>query len=79
MNKFKKVCQQRNVLDLLTFADDNAIGFFEKNGFNSKINLPSKDYKKYIKEYVGGRCMHCRIDPEIDYEEFRKNIHLTKV
>jgi histone acetyltransferase len=42
MNKLKRICQNRDILYLFTYADDGAVGFFRKNGFTDKITIQPK-------------------------------------
>jgi histone acetyltransferase len=68
MNYLKTVIQVSLLHDLLTYADNDAIGFFRKLGFNDKaINMNPQRWIKRIKDYERVTLMHCRIWPEIDY------------
>jgi len=57
MNKLKAYLQKRNKKYLLTYADNNAIGYFKKQGFTSCPTRPTKDWRGYIKDYDGGTIM----------------------
>jgi len=52
---------------ILTFADAAAVGFFEKQGFSSKITLEKRAWQPCIKTYRDAKFMECYIIPEIDY------------
>ena len=52
-------------LYLLTYADNSAVGFFKKQGF--EIGTVSSGWKKYIKDYDGGSLMECKLSKEINY------------
>jgi len=53
----------------LTFADNFAIGYFQKQGFSKNIRMPSDRWKGYIKDYEGANLMECYIDPRMDYRD----------
>ncbi|VDO70283.1 unnamed protein product [Haemonchus placei] len=55
---------------LLTFADEFAIGYFSKQGFSEKVEMPKKLYQGYIKEYEGATLMGCQLHPQMRYTEF---------
>lgn len=42
MNKLKAYLQKKNKKYLLTYADNNAIGYFKKQGFTSVPTRPTK-------------------------------------
>jgi histone acetyltransferase len=71
MSFLKSVIQSRCVYDILTCADNDAVGYFKKQGFNSKaIRMAPERWVGYIKDYDGVTLMHCLIRPEIDYLTF---------
>lgn len=41
--------QKRQVEYLLTFGDQNALGFFRKQGFTENLSLPRERWEGYIK------------------------------
>lgn len=51
----------------LTYADNFAIGFFQKQGFTREVTIESYRYDGYIKDYEGGTLMECEINPYINY------------
>lgn len=51
----------------LTYADNNAIEFFKKQGFNEKGYMPQGRWKGYIKDYNGSTMMQCQIVHDVDY------------
>ena len=67
MNKLKDHCKKGRYKYLLTYADNNAIGYFKKQGFHKDIKMPKEKYKEYIKDYDGGTLMEAEIDEKIDY------------
>lgn len=67
MNKLKDHCKKGGYKYFLTYADNNAIGYFKKQGFHKNIKMPKEKYKEYIKDYDGGTLMEAEIDSKIDY------------
>ncbi|KAK6940751.1 Bromodomain [Dillenia turbinata] len=59
----------------LTYADNNAVGYFIKQGFTKEIHLDKDKWQGYgqkfvilyIKDYDGGILMECKIDPKLPY------------
>ncbi|KAJ9137697.1 Histone acetyltransferase GCN5-like protein [Pleurostoma richardsiae] len=56
-----------HVMHFLTYADNDAIGFFKKQGFTKDISLDGPAWKGYIKDYDGGTIMQCTMVPRIRY------------
>ena len=67
MNKLKDHCKKDGYKYFLTYADNNAIGYFKKQGFHKNLKMPMEQWKDYIKDYDGGTLMEAEIDPKIDY------------
>ncbi|KAL5796612.1 hypothetical protein ACOSQ2_001432 [Xanthoceras sorbifolium] len=53
----------------LTYADNNAVGYFIKQGFTKEIYLEKDRWHGYIKDYDGGILMECKIDPKLPYTD----------
>ncbi|KAL3517632.1 hypothetical protein ACH5RR_020221 [Cinchona calisaya] len=53
----------------LTYADNNAVGYFAKQGFTKEIYLEKERWHGYIKDYDGGILMECKIDPKLPYTD----------
>ncbi|XP_031487712.1 histone acetyltransferase GCN5 [Nymphaea colorata] len=53
----------------LTYADNNAVGYFIKQGFTKEIGLDKDKWQGYIKDYDGGSLMECKIDPKLPYTD----------
>ncbi|CAN6441148.1 unnamed protein product [Victoria cruziana] len=53
----------------LTYADNNAVGYFIKQGFTKEIGLDKDRWQGYIKDYDGGILMECKIDPKLPYTD----------
>ncbi|KAB5568318.1 hypothetical protein DKX38_002111 [Salix brachista] len=59
----------------LTYADNNAVGYFIKQGFTKEIKLEKDRWHGYIKDYDGGILMECRIDQKLPYTDLSTMIH----
>ncbi|KAF8066203.1 GCN5 [Scenedesmus sp. PABB004] len=53
----------------LTYADNNAVGYFAKQGFTREITLRREAWLGYIKDYDGGTLMECVIHPKVPYAD----------
>ncbi|KAF4462664.1 histone acetyltransferase [Fusarium albosuccineum] len=58
-----------NIMHLLTYADNLAIGYFKKQGFTKEITLDGSIWKGCIKDYHGGTLMQCSMLLRIRYLE----------
>ena len=67
MNRLKDHCKNDGYKYFLTYADNNAIGYFKKQGFHKNLKMPMDQWKDYIKDYDGGTLMEAEIDPKFDY------------
>ncbi|XP_054270725.1 histone acetyltransferase KAT2A [Macrosteles quadrilineatus] len=70
MNHLKDYHISIGIHHFLTYADENAIGYFRKQGFSKDIKLNKTVYQGYIKDYEGAMLMHCHLNPRIVYTEF---------
>ena len=66
-------CQALGIHNLLTYADNSAVGYFKRQGFTLEINFDPKFWRHCIKDYQGATLVHCKIHPDIDY------LHLNAV
>lgn len=57
------------VMHFLTYADNYATGYFQKQGFIKDISLDKSIWMGYIKDYEGGTLMQCSMIPRIRYLE----------
>jgi histone acetyltransferase len=57
------------VMHFLTYADNYATGYFQKQGFTKEITLEKTIWLGYIKDYEGGTLMQCSMVPRIRYLE----------
>lgn len=80
MNHLKDYCRATsNVKYFLTYADNYAIGYFKKQGFNKEITLDKSVWMGYIKDYEGGTLMQCSMLPPIlRYLDLAKILLLQK-
>lgn len=78
MNHLKDYSISKRIRHFLTYADENAIEFFKKQGFSSDIKLPRSEYFGYIKDYEGAYLMHCELHPSIIYTQFSSVVRKQK-
>ncbi|KAJ5615734.1 hypothetical protein N7537_000848, partial [Penicillium hordei] len=57
------------VMHFLTYADNHATGYFQKQGFTKEITLYKSIWKGCIKDYEGGTLMQCSMLARIRYLE----------
>ncbi|CBI17923.3 unnamed protein product, partial [Vitis vinifera] len=70
MNHLKQYARDIDGLThFLTYADNNAVGYFIKQGFTKEISLEKDRWQGYIKDYDGGILMECKIDPKLPYTD----------
>jgi histone acetyltransferase len=67
MAQVKTFLQAFNIHNILTYADNSAIGYFKRQGFTLEINFNPEIWRHCIKDYQGATLIHCKIDPEVDY------------
>ncbi|KAL9243032.1 hypothetical protein vseg_016972 [Gypsophila vaccaria] len=76
MNHLKEHARDMDGLThFLTYADNNAVGYFIKQGFTKGISLEKDVWHGYIKDYDGGILMECKIDPKLPYTNLSAMIH----
>lgn len=78
MNKLKAHLQKKEMQYLLTYADNNAIGYFKKQGFSTIPRIPKHLWNGYIKDYDGGTLMDCCLNPVIDYNDIYTDLKKQK-
>ena len=78
MNKLKSHLQRTNMKYMLTYADNNAIGYFKKQGFSTIPRIPKHLWYGYIKDYDGGTLMDCYLNPDIDYNDISADLNKQK-
>lgn len=67
MAQVKTYLQSLGILNILTYADNSAVGYFKRQGFTLRINFDPAIWTKCIKDYQGATLIHCKINPIIDY------------
>ncbi|XP_021764323.1 histone acetyltransferase GCN5-like isoform X1 [Chenopodium quinoa] len=76
MNHLKQHARDVDGLShFLTYADNNAVGYFIKQGFTKEISLEKDIWHGYIKDYDGGILMECKMDPKLPYTDLSIMIH----
>jgi len=78
MNHLKDYHIRNGVLNLLTLADNLAIGYFKKQGYSANIKLTRPVYQGYIKDYEGATLMGCELNSKIVYVEFTAVVRKQK-
>ncbi|KAL8158866.1 hypothetical protein V2J09_000403 [Rumex salicifolius] len=63
----------------LTYADNNAVGYFVKQGFTKEIRLEKDRWHGYIKDYDGGILMECKMDPKLPYTDLSTMIRRQRM
>jgi len=80
MNHLKKyVCEEESMTHLITFADNNAVGYFQKQGFTKDVMMEREKWVGYIKEYDGGTIMECHLSAQVSYTDFPVMIRKQKL
>ncbi|MCO5592483.1 hypothetical protein L7F22_046486 [Adiantum nelumboides] len=68
MNHLKQHARDDDGLtNFLTYADNNAVGYFIKQGFTKEITMEKERWQGYIKDYDGGTLMECQLDAKLPY------------
>jgi len=65
MNHLKQLARKEEIQHFLTHADNNAIGFFEKQGFTDNITLDPNKWKRFIKYYTDATLTQCDINNNV--------------
>ncbi|GIL77551.1 hypothetical protein Vretimale_6843 [Volvox reticuliferus] len=80
MNQTKEFARTIDRLThFLTYADNNAVGYFEKQGFTREISLERGRWQGFIKDYDGGTLMECVMHPQICYISLPDMIHAQRI
>ena len=78
MNKLKDHAQEKQLHYFLTYADNNAIEYFRKQGFTKCPTLPETRWKGYIKDYNGSTMMQCTVQQHIRHSTLYGDIRRQK-
>lgn len=80
MNYLKLYLQNIEIYDLLTCADNEAVTYFRKQGFNKhEILINPTRWVGCIKDYDGITLVHCKIRPDIDYLHFPVSLRKQQI
>lgn len=80
MNYLKLYLQNIEIYDLLTCADNEAVTYFRKQGFNKhEILINPSRWVGCIKDYDGITLVHCKIRPDIDYLHFPVSLRKQQI
>lgn len=63
-------CKHDHLTHFLTYADNNAVGYFLKQGFTTEVTLDKDKWMGYIKDYDGGTLMECILHAKLPYTDF---------
>eukprot|EP00976_Prorocentrum_cordatum_P064091 1177350-Prorocentrum_minimum.AAC.2 len=66
--------ERHKTTHFLTYADNNAVGYFVKQGFGKEVLLERERWHGYIKDYDGGTLMECALSNVISYSDFPRMI-----
>lgn len=67
MAHVKTYLQAIGIHNILTYADNTAVGYFQHQGFTLKINFDPAIWRRCIKDYQGATLIHCKIRSDVDY------------
>lgn len=71
MNHTKEFARVKDKLThFLTYADNNAVGYFSKQGFTKEVTLEKERWVGFIKDYDGGTLMEFAIHSNVCYITF---------
>jgi histone acetyltransferase len=69
MAHLKEHVKSEGIDHFLTYADNNAIKYFAKQGFTKVLAMCPDRWKGWIKDYDGATLMECAISREVNYLE----------
>ncbi|GKT21883.1 Histone acetyltransferase GCN5 like protein, partial [Aduncisulcus paluster] len=78
MDGLKEKIKEQNMHNILTYADNNAVLYFRKQGFSASIGFDKTMYWNKIKHYDKALLMHCVIETCVDYTQIRQIIQLQR-
>lgn len=67
MARVKSYLQVIGIHNILTYADNTAIGYFKRQGFTLDIRFDPNNWAGCIKDYKGATLIHCNLSEEVDY------------
>ena len=66
MSHLKELVKERGIYHILTYADNQAIGYFMKQGFRKHVTLQKDKWQGYIKDYVSATLMECVLNENVE-------------
>jgi len=79
MSNMKVWAQKHGFEHMLTYADDFAIGYFQRQGFTLELELAREHWDiGFLKHYDSATLMHCQVDPKVDYLEISAHLHTQR-
>ena len=63
----KEFARHLGLTFLLTYADNQAVQYFQKQGFSATISTPRERWAGYIKDYEESTLMESIINPHVNY------------
>jgi len=78
MNHLKEWARKQEILYMLTYADNYAIGYFKKQGFTLSVTLAKRYWQGYIKDYEGASPMECVVHPAVSYTDVPNTVQRQK-
>uniref|UniRef100_A0A6B2L4T9 Histone acetyltransferase n=1 Tax=Arcella intermedia TaxID=1963864 RepID=A0A6B2L4T9_9EUKA len=80
MNQLKTWSQKNDYLHLLTYADNSAIGYFQRQGFTEEIEMKKNEWDiGFLKSYQDATLMYCGIDPHINYLDISSSLRKQRL
>ncbi|OHT12976.1 acetyltransferase, GNAT family protein [Tritrichomonas foetus] len=67
MAHVKTYLQAVGIHNILTYADNTAVGYFKRQGFTLEINFDPSIWRRCIKDYQGATLIHCKVRSDVDY------------
>ena len=75
MDFLKCYVQNIGIFDIITCADNEAVTYFQKQGFNKhEILMDPKRWVGCIKDYDGITLVHCHLRDDIVYPKYTKGL-----
>jgi histone acetyltransferase len=86
MNRLKDYAKEHQLYYFLTYADNNAIEYFKKQGFTKSSDrdetpanhMPERRWKGYIKDYNGSTMMQCAVHRDVEHSTFYGDIRFQQ-
>ncbi|KAF2071161.1 hypothetical protein CYY_007516 [Polysphondylium violaceum] len=78
MTHLKEHLRLNGIYHFLTFADNFAIEYFQKQGFTHEITLAKDKWKGFIQEYDGGSLMECVVHPKVTYLDIPSMVKMQR-